>query len=159
MVKNLPASAEDAGDAGLIPGSGRSPGVGNDNPLCTFYLENPKDRGAWRATAHRVSESQTPPSTAQQWHVLQMVWEGEKWLQGLRFSQKVGAIPKYGVVGFHRLGNSYTNKWEEYSVLDNRRGFLEIGGHRSLFGLLWSASDPSWCPWACPLANILTGVV
>ena len=70
MVKNLPASAEDAGDAGSIPGSGRSPGVGNGNPLCMFYVENPMDRGAWRATAHRVSESRTPLSTAQQWHIL-----------------------------------------------------------------------------------------
>ena len=42
MVKNLPANA---GDAGLIPGLGRSPGKGNDNPLQYFCLENPVDRG------------------------------------------------------------------------------------------------------------------
>ena len=43
VVKNPPANAEDIGDAGLIPGSGRSPGVGNGNPLQYSYLENPMD--------------------------------------------------------------------------------------------------------------------
>ena len=46
-----------AGDLGLIPGSGRFPGEGNGNPLQYSCLENSTDRGAWRATAHRVSES------------------------------------------------------------------------------------------------------
>ena len=41
------ASAYNAGDPGSIPGSGRSPGEGNGNPLQYFYLENPMDRGAW----------------------------------------------------------------------------------------------------------------
>jgi len=41
-----------AGDLGLIPGSGRSPGEGNGNPLQCSCLENPMDRGAWLATAH-----------------------------------------------------------------------------------------------------------
>ena len=45
-VKNLPASAEDAGDVGSIPGSGRSPGVGNGNPLQYSFLKNSMDRGA-----------------------------------------------------------------------------------------------------------------
>ena len=46
MVKNPPASAGDAGDTGSIPGSGRSPGGGNGNPLQYSCLENPLDRGA-----------------------------------------------------------------------------------------------------------------
>ena len=46
VVKNPPASAR---DSGLIPGSGRSPGEGNSNPLQYSYLKNPMDRGAWRA--------------------------------------------------------------------------------------------------------------
>ena len=46
VVKNLPAHAGDARDMGLIPGSGRSPGVGNGNPLQYSCLENPMDRGA-----------------------------------------------------------------------------------------------------------------
>ena len=44
---------------GLIPGSGRSPGGGHDNPLQYFCLENPMDRGAWWATVHKVAKSQT----------------------------------------------------------------------------------------------------
>ena len=49
MVKNLPASAGDKRDVGSIPGSERSPGVGNDGPLQYSCLENPMDRGAWWA--------------------------------------------------------------------------------------------------------------
>ena len=59
VVKNPPASAEDVGDASSILGSGRSPGEGNGNPLQYSCLENPMDRGAWRATVHGVSKSWT----------------------------------------------------------------------------------------------------
>ena len=59
VVKNLPANAEDLREAGLIPGSGKSPGGGNVNPLQYSYLENPVDRGAWWATVHGVIESET----------------------------------------------------------------------------------------------------
>ena len=59
MVKNLPANAGDAGDTSLIPGSRRSPGGGNDNPLQCSCLENPVDRGAWQATVHEVTKSWT----------------------------------------------------------------------------------------------------
>ena len=52
MVKNLPANA---GDAGLIPGLGRSPGEGNGNPLQYSCLGNPMDRGAWQATVLEVT--------------------------------------------------------------------------------------------------------
>ena len=54
MVKNLPANA---GDTGLIPGSGRSPGGGNSNPLQDSCLENSMDRGTWWATVHGVTKS------------------------------------------------------------------------------------------------------
>ena len=59
VVKNLAVNARDAGDASLIPGLGRSPGGGNGNPLWFLYLENPMDRGAWQATVHGVTKSQT----------------------------------------------------------------------------------------------------
>ena len=59
MVKNTPANAGDARDVGWIPGSGKSPGVGSGNPLQYSCLENPLDRGAWWATVHRVTKSQT----------------------------------------------------------------------------------------------------
>ena len=56
VTKNPPANA---GDAGLIPGSGRYPGEENDNPLQYSCLENPMGKGAWWATVHEVSKSQT----------------------------------------------------------------------------------------------------
>ena len=56
MVKNLPAIA---GDTGLIPGLGRSPGEGNRYPLQYSCLENSVDRGAWQATGHGVKKSRT----------------------------------------------------------------------------------------------------
>ena len=52
-------SACNARDLGSIPGLGRSPGGGHGNPLCYSCLENPMDRGAWRATVHGVAKSQT----------------------------------------------------------------------------------------------------
>ena len=52
-------SACSAGDPGSIPGSGRSPGGGNGNPLQYSFLENPMDRGAWWATVHKIAKSQT----------------------------------------------------------------------------------------------------
>ena len=59
MVKNPPVSAGDMRDVGSIPGSGRSPGGGNGYPLQYSCLENPMNRGAWWATVHRVTKSQT----------------------------------------------------------------------------------------------------
>ena len=59
MVKNPPANAEDAKDKSLIPGSGRSLGVGNGNPLQYSSLENSMGSGAWQATVHGVAKSWT----------------------------------------------------------------------------------------------------
>ena len=56
VVKNLPANA---GDAGSIPGMGKSPGEGNGNPLQYSCLGNSVNRGAWRAIVHGVAKSQT----------------------------------------------------------------------------------------------------
>ena len=53
VVKNLPANA---GDAGSIPQSGRSPGEGNGNPLQYSSLGNPSDRGAWQAAVYGVAK-------------------------------------------------------------------------------------------------------
>ena len=57
VVKNLPANAGDAGDVGLIPGLGRSSGGGHGTPPQYSCLENPTDRGAWRAAVHSVAQS------------------------------------------------------------------------------------------------------
>ena len=60
VVKNLPANA---GDRDSVSGLGRSSGGGNSNPLQYSHLENPTDRGAWRATVHGVSKSRTRLNT------------------------------------------------------------------------------------------------
>ena len=59
VVKNMPANAVDLSNAGSILGLGRSPGGGHGNLLQYSFLENPTDRGAWQATVHRVTKSQT----------------------------------------------------------------------------------------------------
>ena len=56
---NLPANAREAGDAGSISGSGRSPGGGNGNRLQYSCLENPMDRGAWLGMVHGATKCQT----------------------------------------------------------------------------------------------------
>ena len=53
------ASVYNPGDPDLIPGLGRSPGERNGNPLQYYCLENPMDRGAWRAAGHAVAKSRT----------------------------------------------------------------------------------------------------
>ena len=55
--KNLPANTGDVRDTGLIPGSGRSLGEGNGDPLQYSCLDNPTDRGAWQAIVDRVTKS------------------------------------------------------------------------------------------------------
>ena len=62
-VKPPPANAGDAGDAGSIPGSGRSSGGGNGYPFQYSWLGNAMDRGVWWVAVHGVTESQTRLST------------------------------------------------------------------------------------------------
>ena len=59
MVKSLPANAGDIRYLGSVPGLGRSPGEGNGYPLQYSFLGNPMNRGAWQATVHGVTKSQT----------------------------------------------------------------------------------------------------
>ena len=70
VVKNPPANAGgDTGDMGLIPGSGRSPGGGNSNPVQYSCLENPMDRGAWWAAVHGVTKNWTRLSGQTHTHI------------------------------------------------------------------------------------------
>ena len=59
VVKNPPGNAGDAGNVGLVPGLGRSPGGGHGNPLQYSCPENTTDKRAWQATIHRITKSQT----------------------------------------------------------------------------------------------------
>ena len=63
MVLAVKNPLANAGDAGVIPGWGRSPGGGRGNPLQYSWLENLMDRGVGRATVHRVTESDTTEAT------------------------------------------------------------------------------------------------
>ena len=56
LIKNTPANAEDTRDVGSIPGSGRSPRVGNGNPFQYSCLKNPMERETWRSTVHGVTK-------------------------------------------------------------------------------------------------------
>ena len=80
VVKNLPANAGDSRDRDSIPGSGRSPGGGNGNPLQYCCLENPRDRGTWWAIVHGVIKSWTGLSMLAPIHV----WN--RWLVGAQLS-------------------------------------------------------------------------
>ena len=77
--KESAGNTGDTGDAGLISGSGRSPEVGNGNPLQYSFLEKLTDRGAWQATVHGVQKNQTRNwSTKQQQQVSMSTGIGEK---------------------------------------------------------------------------------
>ena len=80
LVAQLAESAWNAGDLGSIPGSGRSPGEGNGNPLQYSCLENPMDRGAWQATVHGVArvgpDLETKPPPPYLWHKYQTLKGG-----------------------------------------------------------------------------------
>ena len=70
MVKNLPAHA---GDLSSIPGSGKSPEVGNSSPRWYSCLENSMDRGAWRAAVHEVTKSWTRLSDWAHVHIFSFI--------------------------------------------------------------------------------------
>ena len=74
MVKNPPANAGDIRDAGSVPGLGRCPGEGNGNPLQDSCLENSMDRGAWWATVHGVTESDTTEQLSIAQHI-HSIWK------------------------------------------------------------------------------------
>ena len=70
VAKNLPANAGNARDEGSIPGSGKSPGEGNGNPLQYSCLENPMEGGAWQAPIHGVTKSWTRLNTHTHMHIM-----------------------------------------------------------------------------------------
>ena len=85
LEKNPPANAGELRDAGSIRKSGRSPGGGHGNPLQYSCLENPKDRGAWRATVHGAARSRTQLS----------MHAPTPWL--IKEMPKLGNFPNYSV--------------------------------------------------------------
>ena len=82
MVRNPPENAGDT-DTGSVPGLERSPRGGNGTPLQYSYLGNPMDRGAWRATAHGVAESDATEHTRTSVH---NSWENREQMVSLHVS-------------------------------------------------------------------------
>ena len=82
VVKNPPANAGDAGDAGLVSGSGRSPGGANGNLLCYSCRENSMDRGDWQAQVHGVAKNCIQVSTHTHTHTHRdSKWWNKFWFQ------------------------------------------------------------------------------
>ena len=101
VVKNLPANAEDIKYVGLIPGLGRSSRGRHGNSLQYSCLENPMDRGAWRATVHRVSKSQTRL----------------KWLSTCVHSEILQFLSLHLLNAFWLLPNISNYDWNSYECL------------------------------------------
>ena len=104
VVKNLPANAGNAVEAGSVPGLGRSSGGRNGNPLQYSCLENPRDRGAWWATVHRVMKS----------------WTWLKWLSIYAVTFAKDLIPNK--VTFTDTGNQNLNVYFRESQLNPLNG-------------------------------------
>ena len=103
MVKNLPAHAGDARDAGSIPGSGRPSGRGNVNPLQYSCLENPMERGTWWTTVHGEGKSWMLDETELKWGnplnatpLLHLVLS--QWRTHSQFKCHRGGLPWWSVV-------------------------------------------------------------
>ena len=104
VVKNLPTKAREVRDVGSVPGSGRSPGGGHGNPLQYSCLENPMDRGAWRATVtgsqrvrHNWSMSMYVHTSDNCYHRRPRWLSGKEyfcWCRRRRFDPWIGKIPR-----------------------------------------------------------------
>ena len=105
-------SARNAGDLGLIPGSGRSPGEGNGNPLQCFCRESPRDRGAWWAAVYGVAQSRTRMKRLSREHM--GFPGGSDGKESARNAGDLGLIPGSGRSPGE--GNGYLLK---YSCLEN----------------------------------------
>ena len=142
MVKNPAANARDIRDPGSTPGSGRSPGEGHGNPLQYFCLENPRDRGAWQATAHGVVQSRTQLSN--------LAWCGVGRSFHSQNSGKVLRSRKCEGSSFEGFIVSLTG-WRLPSVLlpNDHLGFLE---YLSLSLSTWMCLSLIWSPLRLPIA-------
>ena len=78
LKKKKKGPPANAGNLGMIPGSGRSPGGRNGNPLQNSCLENSMERGTWWAAAHRVAKSRTQTSLVVQWLGVRLPMQGTR---------------------------------------------------------------------------------
>ena len=118
MVKNPPANAGDIKDVGSIPGLGRFPDGGHGNPLQYPCLENPMDRGAWRATVHRVTNSYT-------WLKCLSMHKKRRWLNFR--TNRCTFYEEFSLLCSRMWGNEYFS----YYYLNTKAIFLFVSPHRS----------------------------
>ena len=135
VVKNPPANAGDTRNWGLILGSERCPGGGHGSPLQYSCLKNLMDRGAWRATVHRVTKSRTTINLAHNVHPCYNMYHYFKFLW-------LNNIPLSGETTLYLSLHPLVDIWIV-----------------STFWLLWSSGDDSWLrslPWAghCSLGSV-----
>ena len=150
VVKNSPANAGDIRDTNLIPGSGRAPGGRHGNPLQYSCLENPMDRGAWRATVHgdtRVrhdwSNSAFRTEKAMAPHSSTLAWK-------LPWMEEPSGLQSMGLLG---VGHDWATSLSLFTFMHWRRKWQpnpvllpgESQGRRSLVGC---------CLWGCTESNM-----
>ena len=117
VVESQPAKAEDS-DSSSTPGSGRSPGGGNGTPLQYSCLENPMDRGAWRATVHGATKSQTQLmrlSTNTHW-CFQLEGSDREFPFSMEYEARMRLLHYVRNSGFFITFNPYSNKADQVMI-------------------------------------------
>ena len=128
MLKNLPVSAGDTRDVGSIPGSGRSPGGGNGNPLQYSHREKFMDRGAWPAIVHGVAKCQTQLSMHTHMVFPVVMYRCESWTIKKTESQRTDA---FKLRSWRRL-----SRLPRTAMKSNQLILKEINPEYSLEGLM-----------------------
>ena len=132
VVNNPPANAGNTRDTGLIPGSGRSPGEGNGNPLQYSCLENSVDRGVRWATVHRVAKS---------WTRLSNVAHTHRWVKRYKGMELMG--PKRTQQPYDPKCGPWTSRicipWELVRNADAQAPAAELDGN------MHCNKTPRWC--------------
>ena len=105
VVRNLSANSGDAGDTGLFPRLGRSPGEGNGYPLQYSCLGNPKDRGAWQTAVYEIAKSQTWLSD---WAYTHMATHSSILAWRIPLTKEPGGLQS---LGLQRVGHNWVTIW------------------------------------------------
>ena len=148
MTKNLPASAGDSRDTDLIPGSGRSLGIGNGNPLQNSCLENSMDRGAWQSTSPWGHKELDTTKVTEHTPILLEDFPAALVVKNppdnARDTGDVGSTP-----GSERCTGEGNDNPFQYSCLENH-------GHRNLEGNSpWGRKESDATARACALSSFM----
>ena len=135
VVKNLPVNAGVIRDVGLISRRGRSPGGGHGNPFQYSCLENPMDRGAWRATVHRVAKSWT---WLKKHHDLAHTHACRVSQKPRKISKRSWSLGRKATEWLHRWRQNVTTESGNMEVTDESfRSFRCSGENKGLYEMDW----------------------